>query len=92
MAIRFQLYRAYADDPRASSSHPYTRESVKAPSDSLTSSAPRVLQFTKDVISQAMNSLFFASDKSAESAKLYGIVSLLSYNKIRKTKNMNNPA
>lgn len=26
MAIRFQLYRAYADDPRASSSHSHTRE------------------------------------------------------------------
>lgn len=34
MAIRFQLYRAYADDPRASSS-PRTRKSVKASSDSL---------------------------------------------------------
>lgn len=35
MAIRFQLYRAYADNPRVSSAHPRARESVKAPSDSL---------------------------------------------------------
>lgn len=55
MAIRFQLYQAYVDDPLASSSHPHIRESVKALSDSLALvfRAARFTFYEGDVISKA---------------------------------------